>query len=86
MQHKAVSLLISLEISMPYNNCVCVSAINECLSEPCGNDATCIDGLNEYTCVCAAGYEGVNCEIGMYVFFIILSLLKYMLIDKYIGI
>jgi len=49
----------------------CISAINECLSEPCLNNATCIDGLREYNCTCAAGYEGVNCQNGMYIHFVV---------------
>jgi hypothetical protein len=29
---------------------------------PCQNGATCINGLDEFRCTCAAGYEGVVCE------------------------
>ena len=39
--------------------------INECLSSPCVNDATCIDNINSYTCICADGYTGTHCESGM---------------------
>ena len=31
----------------------------------CGNGGTCVDGTNEYTCQCAPGFGGVNCEIGI---------------------
>lgn len=35
-------------------------------SNPCQNDAECIDGLNEYTCNCTdTGYEGLHCEINI---------------------
>ena len=38
--------------------------IDECESNPCLNDGTCIDGVNGYTCTCASGYEGKDCEAG----------------------
>ncbi|XP_030578939.1 IgGFc-binding protein-like [Archocentrus centrarchus] len=35
-----------------------------CLSTPCLNEGTCQDsGSNTYTCVCAEGFEGTNCEM-----------------------
>ena len=40
-----------------------VSDINECNSNPCQNGGTCTDFINNYSCQCAAGYSGVNCEI-----------------------
>ncbi|XP_073248453.1 coagulation factor IX-like [Porites lutea] len=36
--------------------------INECLSQPCLNGATCIDQVNNYSCSCQAGYQGRNCQ------------------------
>ncbi|KAL4006244.1 lactase-phlorizin hydrolase [Sarotherodon galilaeus] len=34
-----------------------------CLSYPCLNEGTCQDsGNNTYTCLCAEGFEGTNCE------------------------
>jgi hypothetical protein len=36
--------------------------IDECLSEPCMN-GECIDGANQYTCQCAPGWTGVNCDV-----------------------
>ena len=38
--------------------------IDECASNPCQNGATCIDGINAYTCNCVPGHAGDNCEIG----------------------
>ena len=35
---------------------------DECASNPCGNFGTCEDKDNEYSCECAAGFHGVNCE------------------------
>ena len=40
------------------------SDIDDCASDPCENNATCTDGVNNYTCACMAGYEGYNCSIG----------------------
>ena len=38
---------------------------NECLSNPCQNSGTCEDGVNSYTCTCAPGFTGHDCETGM---------------------
>ena len=40
--------------------------IDECISDPCKNGATCNDGENGFTCLCKAGYDGVTCENGRY--------------------
>jgi hypothetical protein len=44
----------------------CSVWINECCSHPCKNGADCSDGADHtlltYTCVCAVGYTGENCE------------------------
>jgi hypothetical protein len=44
--------------------CFAIPDINECQSSPCQNDAECIDGINQYSCTCKAGYTGTHCEIG----------------------
>ena len=36
--------------------------INECAGDPCLNGGTCTDGVNSYTCSCAAGFTGKDCE------------------------
>ncbi|WAR08268.1 FBP1-like protein, partial [Mya arenaria] len=36
--------------------------INECLSNPCRNNGVCSDQVNSYTCACAPGYTGDDCE------------------------
>ena len=38
--------------------------IDECASNPCINDGTCVDGLATFTCLCPTHYAGVACEIG----------------------
>ena len=38
--------------------------IDECMSEPCQNGASCADDINSYNCTCVDGFEGSNCENG----------------------
>jgi len=42
----------------------CTGTVNECVFNPCPNNATCIDLDNSYTCECASGFSGNSCEIG----------------------
>eukprot|EP00057_Strongylocentrotus_purpuratus_P018374 XP_011672848.1 PREDICTED: putative protein TPRXL isoform X4 [Strongylocentrotus purpuratus] len=35
---------------------------DECASNPCVNNGTCVDLLNDYNCICVPGYEGKNCQ------------------------
>eukprot|EP00058_Branchiostoma_floridae_P006280 XP_002591768.1 hypothetical protein BRAFLDRAFT_83542 [Branchiostoma floridae] len=37
--------------------------IDDCAPQPCANGATCLDGLDLYTCVCGPGYTGYNCSV-----------------------
>ena len=40
----------------------CETDIDECASDPCQNNATCIDKINEFTCICQAGFTGRQCQ------------------------
>ena len=40
--------------------------INECASNPCKNGGKCKDGVNKYTCTCAAGFTGNTCQTSNY--------------------
>ena len=40
--------------------------VNECTSNPCKNGGKCKDGVNKYTCTCAAGYSGTTCTTSKY--------------------
>ena len=61
------SLLLHLLVNIALIICVIKYCnlsldINECGSSPCQNGGTCVDGVNQYTCTCAAGYEGTLCQ------------------------
>ena len=38
---------------------------NECLPNPCRNEATCYHGIDFYNCTCLPGYNGTDCKMGM---------------------
>ncbi|XP_078667568.1 uncharacterized protein LOC144909421 [Branchiostoma floridae x Branchiostoma belcheri] len=40
----------------------CARDVHVCSSAPCHNGATCQDGANSLTCLCAPGYTGLHCE------------------------
>ena len=42
--------------------------IDDCQPQPCQNNGTCHDLVNDYRCDCVAGFNGTKCENGMYVF------------------
>ncbi|XP_078575910.1 uncharacterized protein LOC144861769 [Branchiostoma floridae x Branchiostoma japonicum] len=48
-----------------YTGSMCETDIDECASSPCMNGATCVDGVNSFSCTCNRGYTGVYCEQGM---------------------
>lgn len=37
------------------------SDVDECLSQPCKNNGTCVDLINDYKCLCVDGFNGTNC-------------------------
>ena len=39
-----------------------VVAVDECVSNPCQNGATCVDGVDSFTCTCKPRYIGVVCD------------------------
>ena len=39
--------------------------IDECVSHQCDNGGSCVDGVNNYSCNCLAGFTGSHCETGM---------------------
>ena len=52
--------------------------VDECASNPCEHGATCNNLVDKYTCNCTEGYDGYNCQHGMY----ILNCFIYQIIGK----
>ena len=42
----------------------CISDLDECISNPCQNGASCRNLLNHHVCVCRPGYTGALCQTG----------------------
>ena len=71
---KKTILLSTLYASLPTFQCsglrltlwcfVLLADIDDCAVQPCLNGGTCIDAVNDYTCICAVGYTGKNCSVG----------------------
>ena len=40
----------------------CHTNFDDCGSVPCQNEAECFDHVHSYTCVCAFGWDGENCD------------------------
>lgn len=41
-----------------------IADVDECITQPCMNNGTCIDLISDYKCVCLGGFNGTNCTIG----------------------
>jgi len=41
---------------------VCNIDMNECESNPCLNNATCVDQIASFSCTCSIGFTGTYCE------------------------
>ena len=54
--------------SMSHCGCLCLVLVelDECLSNPCQNKATCVDMFDAFKCYCLAGFEGVFCQAGIF--------------------
>ena len=40
--------------------------VNECASNPCLNGGSCIDLIGRFSCRCPEGFDGKNCENGLF--------------------
>jgi len=41
----------------------CFTELDECSSDPCLHSGTCFDHVFSYSCICARGFSGYNCEV-----------------------
>ena len=40
---------------------LCETSDDFCVSSPCENNGTCVNGSNSYICNCVKGWKGINC-------------------------
>lgn len=61
--------------------------IDDCLPNPCQNNATCTDLVNDYQCNCVSGFNGTTCENSKNFVFIFFDNQKlvYSIHDKKVG-
>lgn len=45
--------------------CFFITVVDPCASFPCRNGGNCTSNKGNYSCVCAYGFTGENCEEGM---------------------
>lgn len=45
-------------------NAILCPDTDNCVGDPCRNGATCLDGVYTYSCTCAVGFTGKDCDIG----------------------
>ena len=62
MQWHRRRIIFLLSILITFLFIICLD-IDECISNPCITNSTCIDGINSYTCECKEGFtgNGTNC-------------------------
>ena len=41
-----------------------IADIDDCSQDPCLNNGTCTDQVDNYHCECVEGFNGTNCESG----------------------
>ena len=51
--------------SLGYTGSLCDTNIDECASQPCNNNGTCIDGVDNFVCNCQPGFNGSKCEVNI---------------------
>ena len=51
------------KFDLGWTGLACNQMLNNCLSLPCKNGASCQSSLNQYTCTCLTGFQGSDCSI-----------------------
>ena len=46
----------------PFYHVLFFSDTDDCYPNPCLNNGTCTDGVNDYNCTCVPGFVGKNCS------------------------
>jgi len=54
--------MYGLSLYLGFQGTLCQYNPDDCVDVSC-NYGTCVDGLNNFTCECQAGYSGVSCNI-----------------------
>uniref|UniRef100_T1IH35 Sushi, von Willebrand factor type A, EGF and pentraxin domain-containing protein 1 n=1 Tax=Strigamia maritima TaxID=126957 RepID=T1IH35_STRMM len=49
-------------IDKTWPDCLSTGTVNICTPDSCFNNGICIDGIDDYSCKCAAGFEGPRCQ------------------------
>ena len=60
-------MLHSYGISICFiNKLLCIQnlEIDRCSPNPCGVNGRCVDGFDNFTCLCKPGYSGARCNEG----------------------
>ena len=70
--HESWNCSIPIAVGDYYCSCApgwddaeCDTDIDECLSSPCQNNATCADGVDLFECFCEAGWGGNVCDLDL---------------------
>ena len=50
--------------------------IDDCDPNPCQNGGECNDGIHSYSCNCALGYDGINCDTSKYILYLVIPILN----------
>ncbi|MEQ2183779.1 hypothetical protein GOODEAATRI_001440 [Goodea atripinnis] len=59
---KKVDKCTSLQCANGFSGLRCEINIDECSRNPCANGSTCVDRINDYTCICPPEYMGRRCD------------------------